>query len=41
MDFSIDHCSGKKEDILNIHQVLMVKNNIKLLDLSKRCQSAY
>ena len=28
-DFSVDHSSIKKEDILNIHQYLMVKNNIK------------
>ena len=27
--FSIDHSSIKKEDILNIHQYLMIKNNIK------------
>ena len=28
-DFSVDHSSIKKEDILNIHQYLMIKNNIK------------
>ena len=28
-DFSVDHSSIKKEGILNIHQYLMVKNNIK------------
>ena len=28
-DFSIDHISLKKEDILNIHQSLMIKHNIK------------
>ena len=28
-DFSVDHSSIRKEDILNIHQYLMVKNNIK------------
>ena len=28
-DFSVDHSSTKKEDILNIHEYLMVKNNIK------------
>ena len=26
-DFSVDHSSIKKEDILNIHQYLMIKNN--------------
>ena len=29
-DFSVDHISIKKEDILNIHQYLMIKYNIKL-----------
>ena len=28
-DFSVDHSSVKKEDILNIHQYLTIKNNIK------------
>ena len=28
-DFSVVHSSIKKEEILNIHQYLMVKNNIK------------
>ena len=28
-DFAVDHSSVKKEDILNIHQYLMVENNIK------------
>ena len=28
-DFSVDHNSIKKEDILNIHQYLMIKNNAK------------
>ena len=28
-DFSVDHSSIEKEDILNIHQYLIVKNNIK------------
>ena len=28
-DFSVDHSSIKKGDILNIHQYLMVKNIIK------------
>ena len=28
-DFSDYHSSIKKEDILNIHQYLMIKNNIK------------
>ena len=28
-EFSIDHSSITKEDILNIHQYLMVKNNTK------------
>ena len=28
-DFSVDHNLTKTEDILNIHQYLMVKNNIK------------
>ena len=27
--FSVDHSSIKKENILNIHQYLMIKNNIK------------
>ena len=28
-DFLVDHGSIKKEDILNIHQYLMIKNNVK------------
>ena len=28
-DFSVDHSSIKKEDILNIHQYLMIRTNIK------------
>ena len=28
-DFSVDHSSIKKEAILNIHQYLIIKNNIK------------
>ena len=28
-DFSVDYSSIKKEDILYIHQYLMIKNNIK------------
>ena len=28
-DFSVGHSSTKKEDILNIHQYLTIKNNIK------------
>ena len=28
-DFSVDHSSIKKEDILNILQYLLIKNNIK------------
>ena len=28
-DFSVDHKSNKKEDILNIHQCFTIKNNIK------------
>ena len=28
-DFSVDYSSIKKENILNIHQNLMVKNDIK------------
>ena len=28
-NFSVDHSSIKKEDILNIHQYLMIKNNVK------------
>ena len=28
-DFSVDHSSIEKEDILNIHKYLIVKNNIK------------
>ena len=27
-DFALDHSSTKKEDILNIHEYLMVKNKI-------------
>ena len=33
-NFSVDHSSIKKEDILNIYEYLMVKNNLKqCLDL--------
>ena len=28
-DFSVDHSPIKKEDILNIHHYLMIKNNLK------------
>ena len=28
-DFSVEHISIKKEDILNIHQYLLIKNNMK------------
>ena len=28
-DFSVDHKSVRKEDILNVHEYLMIKNNIK------------
>ena len=28
-DFSVDHSSVKKVDIINIHECFMVKNNIK------------
>ena len=28
-DFSADHSSIKKEDILDIHQYLTIKNNMK------------
>ena len=28
-DFSVDHSSIEKEDILSIHQYLMLKNNIE------------
>ena len=28
-DFSVEHSSMKKQDILNIHQYLMIKNEIK------------
>ena len=28
-NFSVDHSSIEKEDVLNIHEYLMVKNNIK------------
>ena len=28
-DFSVDHSSIKKVDIINIHECFMVKNNIK------------
>ena len=28
-DFSVDHSSIKKENILNIHQYIMIKNNVK------------
>ena len=27
--FSVDHSSTKTEDILNIHQYLMIKDNVK------------
>ena len=27
-DFSVEHSSIKKEDILNIHQYLIIKNNV-------------
>ena len=30
-DFSVDHNSIKKEDILNIHKYLMVKTNTKIM----------
>ena len=32
-DFSVDHNSIKKENILNIHQYLMIKSKIKCLIL--------
>ena len=32
-DFSADHCWIRKEDTFNIHQYLMIKNNIKSLYL--------
>ena len=32
-DFSVDHSTIKKEDILNICQYLMIKSNIKCLVL--------
>ena len=28
-DFPVDHSSSRKENILNIHQYLIIKNNIK------------
>ena len=28
-DFPVDHSSVKKEDVLNIQQYLIIKNNIK------------
>ena len=28
-NFPVDHSSFNKEDILNIHQYLMIKNNLK------------
>ena len=34
-DFSIDNSSIEKEDILNVYEYLMFKNNIKRLGLSK------
>ena len=35
-DLSVEHCSIEKEDMLNIPEYLMIKNNIKQsLDLSK------
>ena len=35
-DFSVDHSSIEKEGILNIHEYLMFKNDIKCLDLLKK-----
>ena len=40
-NFSVDHSSIKKENILNIHQYLMSKNNIKCLGLLKIHSSDY
>ena len=28
-DFSVDHSLIEKEEVLNVHQYLMIKNNIK------------
>ena len=35
-DFSVDHSSVKKEDILNIQKYLMIKNDIKCLIFLKK-----
>ena len=41
-DFSVDHSSIKIDDILNIHEYLMVKKHMKqCLDLLKRYLSYY
>ena len=40
-DFSVDHSSIEKEGILNIHEYLMFKNDIKRLDLLKKCSLDY
>ena len=41
-DFSVDHSSVKKDDILNINQHLMNKKSIRRsLDLSKKYLSDY
>ena len=40
-DFSVDHSSIKKEDIRNIHEYLMFKNNLKCLGLLKKCLFDY
>ena len=40
--FSVDHSSIKKEGILNIHQYLIIRNNIKkCLDLLKKYSLDY
>ena len=40
-DFSFDHSSIEKEDIFNMHRYLMIQNNIKCLDLFKKCLLDY
>ena len=35
-DFPVDHSSSRKENILNIHQYLMVKYNVILFGFTKK-----
>ena len=42
MYVSVDHSSIEKEDILNIHEYLIVKNNIQeCLGILKKCLLNY